>query len=223
MTRLIKRYGSRKLYDTKESRYVSLEDIAKWVRDGEVIQVVDNATSEDVTVQTLTQVISEEGRKGGSALPSDLLHDLIRVGGSAVTDRVKKIQTGVDTFFKKSIDRLVPVSKVREEMDHLRQRLDELETAISSAEAHSRVEMEETPAPVETTKTEQPAKATQEPAKEPPAAESESPKAAQEAKETKPTTKRASTRRSSKSGSSTSRRSRSKKEPEAPKSQASDS
>lgn len=137
MTRLIKRYGSRKLYDTKESRYVSLEDIAKWVREGEVIQVVDNASSEDVTVQTLTQVISEEGRKGGSALPSDLLHDLIRVGGSAVTDRVKKIQTGVDTFFRNSIDRLVPVSKVREEMVSLRTRLDELETAITAAEAHT--------------------------------------------------------------------------------------
>ncbi len=137
MTRLIKRYGSRKLYDTKESRYVSLEDIAKWVREGEVISVVDNASSEDVTVQTLTQVISEEGRKGGSALPSDLLHDLIRVGGTAVTDRVKKIQTGVDTFFKKSIDRLVPVSKVREEMVSLRNRLDELEAAISTAEAHA--------------------------------------------------------------------------------------
>ncbi|CAM2005293.1 polyhydroxyalkanoate synthesis regulator DNA-binding domain-containing protein [Acanthopleuribacter pedis] len=137
MTRLIKRYGSRKLYDTKESRYVSLEDIAKWVREGEVIQVVDNASSEDVTVQTLTQVISEEGRKGGSALPSDLLHDLIRVGGSAVTDRVKKIQTGVDTFFRNSIDRLVPVSKVREEMVSLRNRLDELETAITAAEAHT--------------------------------------------------------------------------------------
>ena len=140
MTRLIKRYGSRKLYDTKESRYVSLEDIAKWVREGEVIQVVDNASSEDVTVQTLTQVISEEGRKGGSALPSDLLHDLIRVGGSAVTDRVKKIQTGVDTFFKKSIDRLVPVSKVREEMVSLRNRLDELEAAITTAEAHAQTE-----------------------------------------------------------------------------------
>lgn len=137
MTRLIKRYGSRKLYDTKESRYVSLEDIAKWVREGEVISVVDNASSEDVTVQTLTQVISEEGRKGGSALPSDLLHDLIRVGGTAVTDRVKKIQTGVDTFFKKSIDRLVPVSKVREEMVSLRNRLDELEAAISTAEVHA--------------------------------------------------------------------------------------
>lgn len=134
MTRLIKRYGSRKLYDTKESRYVSLEDIAAWVRDGEDIQVLDNATSEDVTVATLTQVISEEGRKGHSVLPSDLLHDLIRVGGNAVTDRVKKFQDGVEGFFKKSIDRLVPVSKVRSEMEHLRERLTELEAALDAAE-----------------------------------------------------------------------------------------
>ena len=85
MSRLIKRYGSRKLYDTQESRYVSLEDIASWVRDGEDILVQDNGTGENVTVQTLTQVISEEGRKGASFLPSNLLHDLIRLGNNAVT------------------------------------------------------------------------------------------------------------------------------------------
>lgn len=134
MARLIKRYGSRKLYDTQESRYVSLEDISTWVRNGEDIEVQDNATGEDVTVQTLTQVISEEGRKGASFLPSELLHDLIRVGNNAVSDRVRKFQDGFEGFVKKSFDRIVPVSTVRSEMDSLRQRLDELEVALSSAQ-----------------------------------------------------------------------------------------
>ena len=60
---MVKRYGSRKLYDTEESRYVSLEEISAWIREGQEIRVIDNGTSEDVTAQTLTQVILEEGRR----------------------------------------------------------------------------------------------------------------------------------------------------------------
>lgn len=131
MARLIKRYGSRKLYDTEESRYVSLEDLAAWVREGQELEVIDNASSENVTVATLTQVISEEGRKGNTLLPSDLLHNLIRIGGQAVTSRVKKFQSGVDRLVKTSIDSIVPVSGVREEMEMLRKRLDELEQALN--------------------------------------------------------------------------------------------
>ena len=44
MIRLIKRYESRKLYDTEESRYVSLDEIAQWIRQGQEVKVVDNAT-----------------------------------------------------------------------------------------------------------------------------------------------------------------------------------
>ena len=77
MIRLIKRYGSRKLYDTEESRYVSLEELAGWIRAGQQIRVIDNKTTDDVTSQTLTQIISEEGRKGTALLPNELLHELI--------------------------------------------------------------------------------------------------------------------------------------------------
>jgi polyhydroxyalkanoate synthesis repressor PhaR len=135
MARLIKRYGSRKLYDTQESRYISLEEIAQWVRDGEEIKVVDNASSEDVTALTLTQVISEESRKKSQFLSSDLLHDLIRAGETKVRTGVKHLQDGVEGFAKKALDRLVPVSTVREEMNLLRSRLEELERALAEAEA----------------------------------------------------------------------------------------
>lgn len=137
MTRIIKRYGNRKLYDTSESRYVLLEDISAWIRAGEDIQVVDNGTAEDVTAQTLTQVISEESRKKSQFLSSDLLHDLIRAGESAVTKRVKQISSGVDRFMKRSIDRLVPVGRVRDEMTHLKERLEELEKALAAAESRN--------------------------------------------------------------------------------------
>lgn len=134
MIRLIKRYESRKLYDTEESRYVSLEEIASWVRNGQDVRVVDNATSTDVTSQTLTQIILEEGRKGTTSLPSELLHDLVRMGEQAVSSGVEHVQSGVDRFVKASIDRLGPVRRAREEMVRLKARLEDLESSLSRLE-----------------------------------------------------------------------------------------
>ena len=130
MIRLIKRYESRKLYDTEESRYVSLEEIASWVRQGQEVKVVDNATSADVTPQTLTQIILDEGRKGTSFIPSELLHDLVRFGERAVSTGMEQVQHGVDRL----IDRLGPVRKAREEMQSLRSRLEELEVSLADLE-----------------------------------------------------------------------------------------
>lgn len=132
MVRLIKRYGSRKLYDTTESRYISLEEIARWIREGGEIQVVDNQTLEDVTVQTLTQVISDAGRRGRSTLGSELLHDIIRFGEVAVSTGVRHLQEGVDRFVSQSITRLEPVQSLQEEVGHLRKRLEEMEARLHS-------------------------------------------------------------------------------------------
>lgn len=134
MIRLIKRYESRKLYDTEESRYVSLEEIATWVRQGQEVKVVDNATGSDVTSQTLTQIILDEGRRGTSFLPSDLLHDLVRVGEKAMSTGIEQMQNGVDRLVQASIDRLAPVRRVREEMSSLRDRLEQLEASLADLE-----------------------------------------------------------------------------------------
>jgi polyhydroxyalkanoate synthesis repressor PhaR len=130
MIRLIKRYESRKLYDTEESRYVSLDEIATWIRQGQEVRVVDNATNNDVTSQTLTQIILDEGRKGTSFIPSELLHDLVRLGERAVSTGMEQVQNGVD----KLIDRLGPVRRAREEMSSLRSRLEELEVSLAELE-----------------------------------------------------------------------------------------
>lgn len=134
MIRLIKRYESRKLYDTEESRYVSLDEIASWVRQGQEVKVVDNATGADVTSQTLTQIILDEGRRGTSFLPSDLLHDLVRVGEKAMHTGIEQVQHGVDRLVQASIDRLAPVRRVREEMSSLRARLEQLEVSLADLE-----------------------------------------------------------------------------------------
>ena len=127
MIRLIKRYGSRKLYDTEESRYVSLDDVAGWIRDGQEIRVIDNSTSDDVTAQTLSQVILEQSRKGKDVPPSELLHEMIRRGGDLVS-------SGVDRVLQAGLDRLAPVRAAREETAILRRRLEELEASLSRIE-----------------------------------------------------------------------------------------
>ncbi|MEA2692813.1 MAG: hypothetical protein QOJ16_2200 [Acidobacteriota bacterium] len=137
MIRLIKRYESRKLYDTEESRYVSLEEIAGWVRGGQEVKVVDNATGADVTSQTLTQIILDEGRKGTAFLPSELLHELVRMGERAVSSGKEQLQQGVDRLVQVSLDRLAPVRRAREEMSGLRARLEQLEASLSELETSS--------------------------------------------------------------------------------------
>ncbi len=81
---LIKRYANRKLYDTETKRYVTLDDLAAFVRQGEDLRVVDHATGEDLTSQTLFQIIFEEEKKIGGLLPQLFLTRLIRAGGSTL-------------------------------------------------------------------------------------------------------------------------------------------
>jgi polyhydroxyalkanoate synthesis repressor PhaR len=145
MIRLIKRYESRKLYDTEESRYVSLEEIASWVREGQEVRVIDNATSGDVTSQTLTQIILDEGRRGTSSLPSELLHELVRLGERAVHSGVEQVQNGVDRLVQASIDRLAPVRRAREEMSSLRSRLEQLEVSLAALDSEVMVGLAEAP------------------------------------------------------------------------------
>ena len=140
MPRLIKRYGSRKLYDTSESRYVSLEEIAGFVRSGEQVQVIENKTGDDATAAVLTQIISEEGRNGKSLLSTGFLHDLLRVGeralkaGEGVVEAgFSQARRGVDDFTRRAVDRMRPggpIAEVRDEMDRLRARLEGLEQTL---------------------------------------------------------------------------------------------
>lgn len=78
--RVVKRYSNRKLYDTKDSRYVTLLQIAEMVRGGEEVQIIDNNTKEDLTEVTLAQIIYEEQKQKASSsrnVPLQTLKDLI--------------------------------------------------------------------------------------------------------------------------------------------------
>ena len=80
MAYVIKRYSNRKLYDTQESRYVTLEEIEEMIRAGKEMSVVDAASGEDLTSVTLTQIILENERAHRGSLPTGFLHQLIKHG-----------------------------------------------------------------------------------------------------------------------------------------------
>ncbi|MFC7703893.1 polyhydroxyalkanoate synthesis repressor PhaR [Plastorhodobacter daqingensis] len=75
---LIKRYASRRLYNTETSDYVTLEDIAAFIRAGRDVQIVDLKSGDDLTRQYLLQIVAEHESRGESVLPLDVLTDLVR-------------------------------------------------------------------------------------------------------------------------------------------------
>ena len=81
---LIKRYASRRLYNTETSDYVTLEDIAGFIRQGREVQIVDLKSGDDLTRQYLLQIVAEHESKGESVLPVDVLTDLVRSYTSGV-------------------------------------------------------------------------------------------------------------------------------------------
>jgi polyhydroxyalkanoate synthesis repressor PhaR len=88
--RIIKRYSNRKLYDTKGSSYVTLLQIAEMIRDGEDVQIIDNATKEDKTDVTLALIISEELRTKPRGIPLSTLKALIRNKGERILTQLRE-------------------------------------------------------------------------------------------------------------------------------------
>ncbi len=86
--KVIKRYTNRKLYDTVESRYVTLDEIALMIKDGVEVQIVDNRTKEDLTSVTLAQIIFEEEKKR-NRMPLAVLREIIRHPGESLTDFIQ--------------------------------------------------------------------------------------------------------------------------------------
>lgn len=96
--RVIKRYSNRKLYDTKDSRYVTLQQIGEMVRAGEEVQIIDNATKEDKTEVTLALIISEDLKSKPRSVPLGTLRDLIQ-------ERSERLMS---TLRESPIGRLIP-------------------------------------------------------------------------------------------------------------------
>ena len=137
MARLIRRYGggSRKLYDTEASRYVSLDEVAGLVRAGEEVRVVESRGGEDVTGQVLAQIIHEGEKRGERLLHPTLLHDIIRRGEEALAARVEQLRAGADRLVRGTADHLPPVRDMRDEFEALQHGLEALEASLARLEA----------------------------------------------------------------------------------------
>ncbi|WP_317057654.1 polyhydroxyalkanoate synthesis repressor PhaR [Roseovarius rhodophyticola] len=85
---LIKRYASRRLYNTETSDYVTLEDIAEFIRDGREVQIIDLKSGDDLTRQYLLQIIAEHESRGENVLPINVLNDLVRSYTTQATSMV---------------------------------------------------------------------------------------------------------------------------------------
>ena len=134
--KVIKRYTNRKLYDTVESRYVTLDEIAEMIKGGAEVKIIDNRTKEDLTSVTLAQIIFEEEKKT-SKMSLKTLRDLIRHGGemaqqmfegtqAELRGRVEAVRQSIVNRGQATTDRAKELVQASQEaMTALQKRVDE--------------------------------------------------------------------------------------------------
>jgi len=128
--RTIKRYPNRKLYDLERKRYVTLDDIAEMIQEGNDIQVIDHESGEDLTSITLSQIIFEREKKQSGFLPKSILTALIRTSSAPIDYLKKSVATSINVLhlleseIDKRIDALVAKGELaHDEADRLRKEL----------------------------------------------------------------------------------------------------
>jgi polyhydroxyalkanoate synthesis repressor PhaR len=151
----IKKYENRRLYDTTNSRYINLEEIAELIKEGYEVKVVDAASGEDITRVVLTQIIMEDAKGADSAFPLDILKQMVIASGRATQEGALQYMKAMFDMYQNAY-RAMPltpfqfmpgsVSRTREgsaaavapaqeergtEVGELKQRVEELEAIIS--------------------------------------------------------------------------------------------
>ena len=91
ITKVIKRYQNRKLYDTQKSRYVTLDDIARMIRDQVRLVIIDNKTKADITGSTLIQIIFDAEKKSDFCAPLSILYEIIQTGNGSMSSYLAKL------------------------------------------------------------------------------------------------------------------------------------
>lgn len=123
---LVKRYSNRKLYNTQARKYVSLEEISDLVKNGIDIQVVDNATGEDITEKILIQIILASGKDQTGLIPRSFLSEMIQTGMQPVISFHAAI---LGYLYEHRIWNLPS----RQDLIELSDKIDELENKISNS------------------------------------------------------------------------------------------
>lgn len=138
--RVIKRYPNRKLYDTEEKKYITLDGIADLIQQGEEVQVVDHTTDEDLTAVTLSQIIFEQEKRSGGFLPKSVLTGLVQAGGDTVNALRRSLSTPlgfitqVDEEIENRLQTLVSRGELaRDEATKLRDKLLSLGSEVTES------------------------------------------------------------------------------------------
>ena len=129
--RIIKRYQNRKLYDTFQSCYVTLEEISQIIRDGNEIQVIDNKTKNDITYMTQLQLLADQERKSLKPGDTELLKRVIRAEEGTLTGYIRGLEAQLNLDYPTSI-----VEKVETPVEEKKE-----ETAIPAAFMNSNVNL----------------------------------------------------------------------------------
>lgn len=109
--KIIKRYQNRKLYDTHESSYVTLDEIAKMIKNGEDLRVIDNKTKNDITAATLTQLLYESEKKSKTQPSVELLKEIIRHGDGSFSGYIQAKLSAEVAKFEQDTDTPTQVSE----------------------------------------------------------------------------------------------------------------
>ena len=131
-TVIIKKYENRRLYDTSNSRYVNLEDIAQMVREGTEVQVVDATSGEDLTRQVLTQIIAENAKVSDSAFPIDMLRQMVIASGRMGQEGMLGYMKAMSQMYESTFRAFVPPAQPKElpSVEELRRRVEDLERMV---------------------------------------------------------------------------------------------
>ena len=98
--RIIKRYQNRKLYDTFQSCYVTLEEIAQIIREGHEIQVIDNKSKNDITYMTQIQLLFDQERKSLKPGNVELLKRVVRSEEGTLTGYIQALESKLNLTFE---------------------------------------------------------------------------------------------------------------------------
>jgi polyhydroxyalkanoate synthesis repressor PhaR len=104
---LLKKYANRRLYDTEKSRYVTLNEVAERIRNGQQVEIIDAKTKADVTAFILTQIVLEEAKNKNVLLPVPFLYMIIRYGDNVLVDFFENyLQQAVKSYlaYKSTMD-----------------------------------------------------------------------------------------------------------------------
>ncbi|MGE0633405.1 MAG: polyhydroxyalkanoate synthesis regulator DNA-binding domain-containing protein [Pseudobdellovibrionaceae bacterium] len=130
--KIIKRYQNRKLYDTQQSCYVTLDDIAKMIRTNEEVMVIDNKSKNDITAATLTQIIFEAEKKASQYAPLFTLREIIQTGNGSISNYLAKLGAFPADYMVKQQQAASALASERASTDDMKQNL---ESRVASAAA----------------------------------------------------------------------------------------